>query len=113
MPGDNIPYIAIKTLQLTKAEIENYQAQGYVVVDMQDSVSPCTHADGNEIMSYGVFEVASDGLRVYKGNDGYEKNIRYSNLFGGLRRCHSEILPLASTNIDVNIGLRGQQTPGY
>lgn len=113
MPGNNIPYTALKTLQLTKAEIENYQAQGYVVVDMQDSVSPCTHADGNEIMSYGVFEVASDGLRVYKGSDGYEKNIRYSNLFGGLRRCHSEILPLASTNIDVNIGLRGQQTPGY
>lgn len=113
MPGNNIPYTALTTPQLTKAEIEAYNAEGYVVVDMQDSVSPCTHADGNEIMSYGVYEVASDGLRVYKGSEGYEKNVRYMNLFGGLEKCHSEILPLASTNIDVNIGLQGQQTPGY
>lgn len=113
MPGNNIPYTALKTAQLSKAEIEAYKAEGYVVVDMQDSVSPCTHADGNEIMSFGIFETGSDGNRIYKGKDGYEKTVRYVNLFSGLEKCHSEILPLASTNIDVNIGLRGQQTPGY
>ncbi len=110
---NNIPYTALKTLQLTKEEIDAYKAEGYVVVDMQDSVSPCTHADGNEIMSYGVFETAADGVRVYKGKDGYEKNVRYTNLFGGLTRQHSEILPLATNVMDVNIGLKEQQVPGY
>jgi len=110
---NNIPYTALKTLQLTKAEIDAYKADGYVVVDMQDSVSPCTHADGNEIMSYGVFETGPDGVRLYKGKDGYEKNVRYVNLFGGLTRQHSEILPLATTVMDVNVGLKEQQVPGY
>ena len=100
-------------LQLPQAQINAYQADGYVVVDMQDSVSPCTHADGNEIMSYGVFETGSDGVRLYKGKDGYEKNVRYVNLFGGLTRQHSEILPLATTVMDVNVGLKEQQVPGY
>lgn len=112
-PKNNIPYTAVTTLQLTKDEIDAYKANGYIVVDMQDSVSPCTHADGNEIMPYGVYEVQTDGLRVYKGSDGYEKNIRYVNLFGGLTKTHSEILPLAKTNMDVNTGLQGEQTPGY
>ena len=112
-PDNNIPYTALKTLQLTKAEIDAYKAEGYVVVDMQDSVSPCTHADGNEIMSYGVFETATDGVRVYKGKDGYEKNVRYVNLFGGLVHKHSEILPLATNVMDVNVGLKEQQVPGY
>jgi len=112
-PRENIDYIPLTTLQLSKSEIEAYEADGYVVVDMQDSVSPCSHADGNEIMSQGVFEVQSDGLRVYKGSEGYENNMRYSNLFGGLKKTHSEILPLAKTDMDVNKGLQGQQTPGY
>lgn len=110
---NNIPYTALKTAQLTKAEIDAYKADGYVVVDMQDSKSPCAHADGNEIMSYGVYEELSDGLRVYKGKEGYEKNVRYVNLFGGLKKLHSEILPLAQTNMDVNVGLKEQQVPGY
>ena len=58
-------------------------------------------------------ETAEDGLRVYKGKDGYEKNVRYVNLFGGLVKAHSEILPLATTVMDVNLGLKDQQVPGY
>ncbi len=112
-PDNNIPYIALTDTQLTTAQIEAYEAQGYVVVDMQDSISPCTHADSNEIMPFGVFVEESDGLRVYTGSDGFEDNVRYSNLFGGLVLCHSEILPLAQTDIDVNLGLTGQQVPGY
>ena len=112
-PHNNIPYTSTTTMQLTKAEIDEYKSQGYNVVDMQDSVSPCVHADGNEIMSYGVFETASDGLRVYTGKEGYEKNVRYVNLFGGLVKNHSEILPLSTSNIDINLGLKDQQTPGY
>ena len=112
-PDNNIDYIALTTPQLTKEEIEAYEAEGYVVVDMQDSVSPCTHADSNEIMTYGMFDTAENGLRVYKGKDGYEKTTRFVNLFGGFVKNHSEILPLAKTNIDVNRGLEGQQVPGY
>ncbi len=112
-PQNNIPYTALTVMQLTSEEIKEYNDQGYVVVDMQDSVSPCTHADGNEIMPFGVYEVASDGLHVYKGNDGYGDNVRYVNLFGGLTKNHSEILPLAQTVMDVNLGLQGQQVPGY
>lgn len=112
-PKDNIPYTALKTMQLTKAEIEAWEAQGYIVVDMHDSNAHCTHADNTEIMTFGTFETEQDGLRVYKGKDGYESTTRYVNLFGGLRKLHSELLPLSKTNMDVNIGLQGQQIPGY
>lgn len=81
---------------------------------MQDSVSPCSHADNNEIMAYGVYTVDPDGRRVYGGSDGYATdNVRYVNLFSGLQKNHSEILPLAQTVMDVNLGLEGQQVPGY
>ena len=119
-PENNIPYEALTPadltdgLNLTTAEIEAYEAEGKVVVDMQDSVSPCSHADNNEIMAYGVYTVDPDGRRVYGGSDGYATdNVRYVNLFSGLQKNHSEILPLAQTVMDVNLGLEGQQVPGY
>lgn len=110
---NNIPYTALTTKQLTKAEIDAYTAGGYVVVDMQDSKSPCTHADGNEIIAYGEFAAGADGVRMYKGLGNFEKSTRFVNMFGGLTKNHSEVLPLAKTDMDVNLGLDGQQTPGY
>ena len=110
---NNIPYVGIDVAQLSSDEIAEYKLAGYTVVDMQDSKSPCTHADGNEIIAYGTFHQESDGLRVYDGLGEFEKSTRFVNMFGGLVKAHSEILPLAKTDMDVNLGLDGQQTPGY
>ena len=95
-PENNIPYEALSPadltdgLNLTTAEIEAYEAEGKVVVDMQDSVSPCSHADNNEIMAYGVYTVDPDGRRVYGGSDGYATdNVRYVKQLKARSRLNS------------------------
>ena len=105
-----IPYVSIKQEQLSKAEIEAYQAEGYVVLDMNDEVvAPNT----DSAYALGGFETV-DGVKVFKGTAGFEDLSWYASLFRGLRTIGSELCPLSQTGvIDINPGLEGQQLPGY
>ena len=105
-----IPFESIKTEQLTKAEIDAYKAQGKTVLDMNDEV---VAPNSDSAYALGAFETV-DGVKIFKGSDGFEKLSWYESLFRGLRTIGSELCPLSQTNvIDVNPGLEGQQLPGY
>lgn len=109
-PDATIPYVSIKKEQLTKAEIQAYQAEGYTVLDMNDTV---VAKNSDSAVAMGVFETV-DGVKVFKGNAGFGDISWYKSLFRGLRTIGSELCPLHQTAvIDVNPGLQGQQLPGY
>lgn len=86
-PVVSVPYTGYNTL--TPSDSASLASAGNVVLRMH-GVSP--------LNSQGTLE-ANNGL--------------IQNLFRGLERAKVEILPLATTIIDVNPGLQGQQQPKY
>ena len=87
------------------------KAQGKTVLDMNDEV---VASNSDSAYPLGTFETAEDGVKIFKGSDGFEKVSWYESLFRGLRNIGSELCPLSQTSvIDVNPGLDGQQLPGY
>ena len=114
-PTVALAFESIKTVQLTNAEIADWEAQGYTVIDMHGAKGA-----SNTGLQYATaaFDVEKDAdnkeVQVYRGKENYADVSWYKGLFRGLVKNKSELCPLAQTAvIDVNPGLAGQQHPAY